>query len=111
MSAEQVQMVSPETVKAWMDAGDCLLIDVREAEEYAQARIPGAHLMALSSFDPAAVPANPPGKLVIHCRSGNRCGMASMRLLEAGYKGRIHRMEGGILNWHNKGLPVEAGRS
>lgn len=109
MSAEQVQMVSPETVKAWMDAGDCLLIDVREANEYTQAHIPGAQLMPLSSFNPVKIPADPPGKLVIHCRSGNRCGMATMQLLQAGYRGRIHRMEGGILNWHQKGLPVEAG--
>lgn len=105
----QVHMVSPETVKAWMDAGEAVLIDVREVNEYVQAHIPGALLLPLSQFDPARVPLDPARKLVIHCRSGNRCGMATARLLAAGFNGTVHRMEGGIQNWHNHGLPLEAG--
>lgn len=106
---ERVHMVAPRTVMQWMADDDCVVVDVREANEYVQAHIAGAVLIPLSQFDPAQVPLKDGKKLVFHCRSGQRCGMAAARMMAAGFTGEIHRMEGGIMNWRAQGGDVEAG--
>lgn len=107
VKAGNIRMVDPRTILSWRDAGQLVLIDVREREEYAAERIDGAINLPLSTFDPARLPEIPDGKkLVLHCRSGQRCGMAAARLVEAGYKGEINRMDGGIMGWRMSGCPV-----
>lgn len=98
--------LAPQQVKQIIDAGAAYLIDVREANEYAEAHIEGATLMPLSRFDPGAVRPPADRELIIHCRSGVRCGMASEVLRAAGYTGPINRMTGGLIAWVEAGLPV-----
>ncbi len=103
----QVFYVTPAQIKEWRDADNAVIVDVREPDEWAEAHIPGAILMPLSTFDPAAIP-NPQGKhLVFHCRSGRRCGMAAEKAVAAGYSGVIKRMEGGIIAWAAAGYEAE----
>lgn len=103
---EPASQLSPQQVKQIINAGEAYLIDVREANEYAEAHIDGAALMPLSQFDPGAVRPADGQKLIIHCRSGVRCGMASEALRAAGYSGPISRMSGGLIAWMEAGLPV-----
>ena len=77
--------------------------------EYLEAHIPGAILIPLSTFNAAAVPDPGEKHLVFHCRSGRRCGMASEKMVEAGYTGTIKRMEGGFLAWDAEGYDKESG--
>lgn len=106
-NAGNVHMVPPATVRAWLENGQAVLIDVREVDEYAAGRIAGALNLPLSTFDPARLPPVPEGKkLVLHCRSGQRCGMAAAKLVASGYDGEINRLEGGILGWRAAGCPV-----
>ena len=48
-----VATVTVEEAAAWLQAGEAVLIDVREADEFAAARIDGAILAPLSQM-PAA---------------------------------------------------------
>lgn len=98
--AGNVRMVEPSEVKAWFEAGTVVVVDVREPDEYAAGHIPGALNLPLSVFDPARMPAAPEGKqVVLHCRSGVRCGKAAEKLVAAGHRGQILRMAGGITAW------------
>ncbi len=109
----QVKMVSPALIKEWYDAGEAVIVDVREPDEWGAEHIPGAHLVPLSAFDPAKVIglAEAGKKLVFHCRSGARCGMAAQVMLANGFTGEINRMEGGIsFGWRQVGGPVESGK-
>ncbi|MGE5504869.1 MAG: rhodanese-like domain-containing protein [Actinomycetota bacterium] len=106
---ENVQFVDPVQVKEWHKAGDVILVDVRETGEFAAERIPGAVNLPLSSFDPAKVPVVEGKNLVIHCRSGSRCGMAAARLAAAGFEGPINRMQGGIMGWKMVGGSTRSG--
>jgi rhodanese-related sulfurtransferase len=106
---DKISVVDAAIVRQWYEAGEVVLIDVREAQEYAAEHIPGASHVPLSTFDPARVPVPSGKKLVIHCRSGVRCGSAAARLLVAGYEGEITRMRGGILGWKAAGGPTQAG--
>ena len=106
--SEQVKVVEPDTILDWIEAGQAVVVDVREENEWQAHHIAGATLRPLSSFDPAALPPLAPGqKLVLHCRSGVRCGKATEILLASGYKGEINRMAGGINAWIASGYPVE----
>jgi rhodanese-related sulfurtransferase len=108
--ADQVKMIDVATAKQWIEAGTAVVVDVREANEYQAAHIQGATLMPLSSFNPAKLPQIPEGKkLLLHCRTANRCGTAAGILLQSGYKGEINRMAGGLVAWAQAGYPTTAG--
>jgi rhodanese-related sulfurtransferase len=106
---DQVYYVSPEQIQEWRDSDSAVIIDVREQNEWDEAHIPGAQLIPLSTFDPSTVPDPGDKNLVFHCRSGRRCGMASEKMVEAGYTGAIKRMEGGFLAWDAAGYDKENG--
>jgi rhodanese-related sulfurtransferase len=103
-------MVDVATALRWIKAGEAVVVDVRERNEYESEHIAGAHLLPLSTFDPAQLPAVPEGKkLLLHCRSANRCGVAAQKLIASGYRGHINRLAGGLLAWVAAGAPVETG--
>jgi rhodanese-related sulfurtransferase len=104
---EQVKMVDVETARNWIEAGEAVIVDVRERSEFEIQHIAGAHLLPLSEFDPNRMPPVPANKrLLLHCRSANRCGMAADTLVRSGYKGEINRLAGGILAWLAADAPV-----
>ncbi|MCC7166874.1 MAG: rhodanese-like domain-containing protein [Rhodospirillales bacterium] len=109
-STDSIRLIDCDTLQHWQDENRVVLVDVREAMEYQAGHIAGSTLVPLSRFDPGAIPAVPAGHhLVIHCRSGHRCGVAAALLLAAGYPGPVHRLEGGILAWASRGLPIVGG--
>ena len=100
------ETVAPATVAEWLRAGTCVLVDVREPRETARERIPGALLLPLSEFDPAAIP-DPKGRQVVFsCASGIRSARASEIAQAAGLPYRSH-LAGGIIAWKAAGLPTE----
>lgn len=106
--AGKVENLTVEQVKDGLDAGEIVLVDVREPHENAAERIPGGSLNALKSFDPAALP-DPEGKrLVFYCRSGRRSVTASELAQAAGLPHDAH-MAGGILAWKEAGFDTESG--
>lgn len=108
--SEQVKMIDVDTAQQWIAEDKVVIVDVRERHEHDAVRIAGSHLLPLSEFDPAALPEVPAGKkLLLHCRSANRCGMAAQQLVESGYKGEINRLAGGMNAWLAAGAPVEQG--
>ena len=105
----EVRFIDAHELERLMATGTAYLVDVREANEHAQARIAGAKLVALSTFDAAEITPGDGAALIFHCRSGVRCGKAAEHLLASGYTGEILRLEGGIIAWAEAGMPVETG--
>lgn len=87
---------------ALADAGEVLLLDVREDDEWRTGRGPAAQHQALGQLDPAAIPRDRP--VVAVCRSGNRSAAATQVLAAAGYD--VHNLAGGMEAWAAAGLPV-----
>lgn len=104
----RVVHLTPTEVKAGMDDGSILLVDVREPNEIAAERIPGAALAPLQSFDPAALPDPAGRRLVFSCRSGQRSQKALALAQAAGLPYEEH-MAGGILGWKAAGFETEVG--
>ncbi len=109
--AVTVEMVEPATLRQWIAEGSARVIDVREPPERAAESIDGTEPGPLSQFDGSGIAVPPGQRLVLHCRSGVRCGMAAERLAAAGYDGIVHRLRGGLLAWKEAGLPTNSGDS
>jgi len=102
----KVRDLTPQEVAQGVRDGRYVLVDVREPNETALERYPGAVLVPLSGFDPAAIP-DPAGREVVFaCRSGRRSVTASLAAQERGFPYSSH-LAGGILAWKAAGLPTE----
>lgn len=105
----QVQDVTPDELHAWMEAGAAILIDVRDVEEYQDARIPGSVLIPLESCGPAALPHNPDKRIVFHCKVGKRGAKGAQACIAAAPQRVVYNLAGGIEAWAAAGHPVERG--
>lgn len=83
-------------------ADDVLLLDVREPEEWAAGRAPGAHHVPLGRLDPSALPAG--RRVLCICRSGGRSARATEVLRAAGFE--AYNVAGGMQAWVAAGLHV-----
>ena len=102
-----VHDLAPEDVARGLADGRMLLVDVRELNETAVERYPGAAIVPLSGFDPSQLP-DPQGKQVVFaCRSGRRSVTASQAAQAHGLPYDSH-LAGGILAWKAAGLPTES---
>lgn len=104
MSPPQVQTLDPPELARRLQAGDVLLVDVREPSEFATERIAGALLYPLSTFDANALPREG-RRLVLHCAGGRRSLTAAHQLQHAGHVEVTH-LGGGLAAWKAAGLPV-----
>jgi rhodanese-related sulfurtransferase len=94
--------IDPAEVSARMGRGEIFLVDVREPNEIAAERIPGAVSLPLSHFDAAALPK---GEVVLTCLGGKRSAMALAKCSQAGVPVNAH-MRGGLTAWKAAGLPT-----
>jgi glyoxylase-like metal-dependent hydrolase (beta-lactamase superfamily II)/rhodanese-related sulfurtransferase len=100
-----IDEVDPEWVAT--HGGEALVIDVREPDEFVGplGHIDGAELVPLRELAGAlgAIPRDKP--IVTVCRSGGRSAQAFVLLKRAGVE-RVANLGGGMLRWHENGLPV-----
>lgn len=101
--------ISAKTAKEWVDAGDAVLLDVREDPELMQARIEGSVHNPMSSFDFDNIPGGDDKKLIILCAHGMRSYQVGDYLIREGKVDEAYSMEGGIVAWADAGLPVDQG--
>jgi adenylyltransferase/sulfurtransferase len=93
--------VSAAALAARRAAGErLLLLDVREADEVARARIEGATWIPLGELDDRAdeLSAWRTDTVVIHCHHGMRSARACALLAERGFR-RLENLRGGIEAW------------
>lgn len=105
----QLKPISPERAVELVRAG-AMMIDIREADEHARERIPGARHHALSRIDQNAPIRNGDDVLIFHCRSGARTKGNVARLAAVTLQCETYIFEGGLDAWRNAGLPVALDR-
>jgi len=94
-----------------LDQG-AVLVDIREANERAREKIPGAFHMPLSSLDDADFALHQGRPVIFHCKSGARTGANAPRLAaKLGGDWEAYVVEGGLDAWKKAGLPVATDRS
>lgn len=108
LGADDVDELAREELLRRVRAGDVVVLDVRPAEEYAAAHIPGAVSVPVEELPArlAELPADV--EVVAYCR-GAYCVLAheAVRLLR-GHGRAARRLAEGMLEWRLAGLPVAA---
>ena len=99
--------LSPAEVHARLGGGRAVLVDIREADEFARVRIKGAQLQPLSQWEKAHLTIDPAADVIFTCRSGMRTSSACDRLA-ARVAGDAYVLDGGINAWKQAGLKVES---
>ncbi|MDO4466099.1 MAG: rhodanese-like domain-containing protein, partial [Bacillota bacterium] len=81
--------ISPEESKKILDSNqECILLDVREQNEYQESHIPGALLLNVADIETKAEALLPNKDIlyIVYCRTGQRAMNACMKLEKLGYK-------------------------
>lgn len=101
----ELKTVSPERAAELLRSG-AVLVDIREADEHARERIPGARHHALSRIGTDNPVRDGDDVLIFHCRSGARTRGNAARLAGSSGACETYVLEGGIEAWKKAGLPV-----
>lgn len=85
-----------------------VIIDVREADEYAQGHIAGAKALSRGVLEQKVDQLIPDFStpLVVYCCRGERCVSAAEGLVKMGYQ-NVRSLKGGLQNWLESGGTVE----
>ncbi|MFP2896725.1 molybdopterin-synthase adenylyltransferase MoeB [Corallococcus sp. 4LFB] len=105
---KEIREVSHEHVRQLLDSGAKVkLVDVREADEYAGGRLPGAVHIPRGYLElRIEEKADREDELVLYCAGGTRSALAARTLREMGYT-RVSSLAGGYNRWSDAALPVE----
>ena len=95
-------------LKALVDNGAAVVIDVRSAEEFAGGHVPGARNIPLDQLEArkAELDAQKGAALYLICEKGGRSASATQTLAAAGFVKPIN-VTGGTAAWRAAGFPIE----
>ena len=109
----EVGSVPPGDAAAQVAAGEAVLLDVREGEEWQHGHIDGSVPAPRGLLEFLADPASPRHKagldptrrVIVVCASGTRATFAAATLKHLGYADPVV-LEGGLTAWTGAGLPT-----
>src|SRR4051794_11121416 len=102
--AEEAEL-PPERLKELLDGDGIQLVDVREDYEHETGRIAGDRHIVMDRLAAEAESLDRESPVVFYCRTGSRSAVATEVFRGAGYE--AYNLDGGILAWVNRGLPIE----
>ena len=95
--------ITATELKRRLDAGDDIqIIDVRQPDENAFAKIEGTTLIPLGEVVARMSEIDPTRETVVHCKLGGRSAKAIEALTAAGFSGTLINLTGGITAWSNE---------
>ena len=94
---EPVEGIEPQVLANRLDSGEALtLIDVREPHERAINRFPDAKIIPIGQLARRQKELDPGLDTIFICKEGKRSILAINALREAGYKGPMYNLKGGV---------------
>lgn len=97
-----MQEITATELKQKMDNGeDFQLIDVRQPDEFAFAKIEGAKLIPLGEVMRRVDELDPSKEIIFSCKAGGRSAHAIQMLEASGFKADMKNLRGGITAWSN----------
>ena len=99
---QPIPEISATELKQRMDQGDDLqIVDVREANEVAVAKLPNSIHIPLGQVINRMSEIDPNRETVVHCKMGGRSAKAIEALKRSGFSGKLLNLKGGITAWSN----------
>ena len=105
---QTIPQVGPADLQTRLEGGEqIVVIDVREPDEFAKGKIPGAYTIPRGVLEMQLDGRLPhEATVVLYCGGGARSALACKSLADMGY-GSVENLEGGWGAWTRLGLPVE----
>lgn len=105
---QTVPEVAPADLQSRLSGGEqIVVIDVREPEEFARGKIPGAYTIPRGVLEMQVDGRLPrESTVVLYCGAGGRSALAAKSLADMGYE-KVENLQGGWGAWMQSGLPVE----
>ena len=101
-TAQPMPEISATELKQRLDNGDDIqIIDVREANEVAVAKLPNSKHIPLAQVLNRMEEIDPSRETVVHCKMGGRSARAIEALKRSGFTGNLLNLKGGITAWSN----------
>lgn len=97
-----------EDARARHEAGEIVLIDIRESREHATGVAAGARLLPLSQVNQrlAEIPRDPAKPVYLICNSQNRSSALLKSLRGLGGYDHVQYVNGGMSEWAKRGWPM-----
>lgn len=105
---ERLETISREELLRRLRADDIVLLDVRDADEFAAGHVPGAISIPLAELDRRLSELPADKSVVAYCR-GSHCVLSADAARILSDQGRaVRHFPGGFADWQDAGLDVEA---
>ena len=104
-----MQDITPTDLNALLETGNGhrpLVVDVREAWEFAQGHVPGARLISLGELAGRVGELDTTTPVALICATGSRSQSAAALLGQKGFE-TVYNVLGGTMRWVQNGLPLE----
>jgi rhodanese-related sulfurtransferase len=100
--------VNPTQATQLINREEALVVDVREANEFATGHVLGAKNVPLARLEAsgAELTKRKDRPVIVYCDGGDRAAKAAATLKKQGFA-RVMNLSGGIGAWQQAGLPVE----
>jgi len=108
-TTQDIELVSPADAAQVIadDPAGLVVLDIRTAEEFNEARLADAIMVDFYADDFAdqldTLDKDVP--YVMYCRTGNRSSDAVKTMKDLGFV-EVYEIDGGIVNWYEQGYPV-----
>lgn len=99
--------LSPTAAVILMNDDRCIVIDVRESNEFAKGHIENARNIPLAKLDEKLYELEPfkNDPIIVTCQQGSRSLPACKKLTKNGFT-QVYELKGGMLAWEESKLPV-----
>jgi rhodanese-related sulfurtransferase len=110
-----IENLSPEQVKAEIEAGTATIVDIRDNRElYLKGKLPGALSAPRGMLEFWVDPASeyyrdafrPDQRYILYCAGGGRSALAAKTMKDMGYEDVAH-LEPGFSGWEAAGFEIE----
>lgn len=103
-----VDQVWADRAQELVEAGEAVIVDVREPHEWDQGHIPDAIHIPMDQVRDRLDEIPDADTVIFQCRSGGRSDRVAKRV-RSDLDAEVANLSGGILAWERAGLPVETG--
>jgi rhodanese-related sulfurtransferase len=102
---EEQEELQPDRVAELLGDDEVQLIDVREEYEHEAGRIAGDRHIVMDRLAAEADSLEGGRPIVFYCRTGSRSALATQAFRASGRQ--AYNLDGGIIAWVERGLPIE----